>query len=190
VIFWVKDVVRVRIRRVIGRVWVVMMGLCLVLPVVVMSPACNGVVGPDLTPSPNIGYPAPDFTLVDLDGNAVRLSDFRGRVVFLNFWATRCPACRAEMPGMEEVYQEYKDEDVVIIGVDILESASTVRDFVEENGYSWTFVLDTTGEVSIEYAVIYIPSSFFIDENGIIRAINVGYMSRAVMESKLAEAMK
>ncbi|UCB44252.1 MAG: redoxin domain-containing protein [Dehalococcoidales bacterium] len=131
--------------------------------------------------SPQIGYQAPDFTLVDLDGNTVRLSDFRGKVVFLNFWATWCPPCRAEMPAIEEVYQEYKDEGVVVVGVDVGESKSTVRNFVEENGYSWIFVLDTTGEVSMEFMVLRFPTSFFIDSQGIIRATRVGYMNKATM---------
>jgi len=101
-----------------------------------------------LEAAPEIGYPAPDFTLNDLDGNEVSLSDFRGKVVFLNFWAIGCPPCRFEMPEMEELYQEYKNKDVVIIGVDLGEYRSSVKSFIEENGYSWTFVIDTYGQVA------------------------------------------
>ena len=89
------------------------------------------------------------------------------------------------------IVREYKDEDVVIIGVDVGESKSTVRDFVEENGYSWIFVIDTTGQVSIEdYSVFSFPTSFFIDSRGVIRATRVGRMSKAIMEALLAEAME
>jgi cytochrome c biogenesis protein CcmG/thiol:disulfide interchange protein DsbE len=151
------------------------------------------VAGCGLTPAPEIGHPAPDFTLNDLDGNAVRLSDFRGKVIFLNFWAVGCPPCRFEMPVMEEVYQEYRDKDVVIIGVDLDGPVSIVRDYVrdyvEVNGYSWTFVIDGTGEVAFDYMVSGIPASFFIDKDGVIRALQVGAMSRFTMEAKLAEAM-
>jgi alkyl hydroperoxide reductase subunit AhpC len=93
------------------------------------------------------------------------------------------------MPEMEAVYQEYKDRDVVIIGVDIVEPEDAVRQFVQEGGYSWTFVLDTTGEVSNIYGIISIPTSFFLDREGIIRAVNIGPMNKRAIGSKLALAM-
>ncbi len=138
----------------------------------------------------NVGELAPDFTLVDLEGNQVTLSDFRGKTVFLNFWATWCPPCRAEMPEMEAVYQEYKDKGVVVIGVDIMEAESEVRQFVEQGGYSWTFVLDTSGEVAGNYEIAAIPTSFFIDREGVIQVVNIGAMTKRAMEDKLAEAMR
>ena len=138
----------------------------------------------------NVGESAPDFTLVDMEGNQVTLSDFRGKTVFVNFWATWCPPCRAEMPEMETVYQEYKGKGVVVIGVDILEPEDVVRQFVEQGGYSWTFVLDTSGEVSANYEVATIPTSFFIDQEGIIQAVNIGAMTKRAMENELAETMR
>ena len=134
--------------------------------------------------------PAPDFTLKDLDGNTVRLSDFLGKVVFLNFWATWCPPCRNEMPDIEKVHWKYKDRDVVVLGIDLRENASTVRPFVEDGGYTWTFLLDTTGEVGSMYSVSAIPTSYFVDRNGIIRAVVIGGMTGATMEAKLAQAME
>ena len=171
------------------RTLAVMMTVITFLPVIAVLPGCNSVTESDLAPAPVIGHPAPDFTLTGLDGNAVGLSDFRGKVVFLNFWATWCPPCRGEMPEMEEVYQEYRDKDVVIIGVDLGESRSSVQSFVEENGYSWTFVIDSIGEVARDYMVTGIPSSFFIDRDGVIRALQVGSMSKALMEIRLTMAM-
>ncbi len=137
-------------------------------------------------PAPKVGEMAPDFTLPDLDGNQVSLLDLRGKIVFLNFWATWCPPCRAEMPEMEIIYQEYKDMGLAVIGIDIQESEDEVRSFIEEAGYSWTFLLDTTGKVTVMYQVSGIPTSYFIDEDGIIRAINIGAMSRATMDVNLA----
>ncbi|MDP6102831.1 MAG: redoxin domain-containing protein [Dehalococcoidia bacterium] len=137
-----------------------------------------------------LGQHAPDFTLADLNGNRVNFSDFRGKVVFINFWATWCPPCRAEMPEIEAVYQEYKDRDVVVLSVDILELEDKVRQFVEKGGYSWVFVMDSTGEISKDYAIGAIPTSIFVDVDGIIRAVNIGAMTKRVMESRLAEAMK
>ena len=136
----------------------------------------------------NVGNLAPDFTLTDLDGNQVTLSDFRGKAVFINFWATWCPPCRAEMPEIEAVYQAYKDRDVVVIGVDLNESVNEVRQYVEEGGYSWIFVIDT-GLVSRNYRVTAIPTSFFLDKEGIIRDVSIGAMSRVTMASKLAKAL-
>ncbi|MEE8413457.1 MAG: TlpA disulfide reductase family protein [Dehalococcoidales bacterium] len=138
----------------------------------------------------NKGDMAPDFTLTDLDGNQVSLSDFRGKTVFLNFWATWCPPCRAEMPEMAAVYQEYTDKEVVIIGIDIQEPAETVRQFVQDQGYSWTFLLDTSGMVTADYEIVAIPTSFFLDKEGIIRAVNVNAMTKREIEAKLAEAMR
>ena len=153
--------------------------------------------GQEATVGVNVGELAPDFTLVDLDGNQVSLSDFRGKTVFVNFWATWCPPCRAEMPEIEAVYQEHKDKDVVVIGVDILVSEilrgydeNDVFQYVQQGGYSWTFVLDTTGEVAASYNVTAIPTIFFIDKDGIIQVVNIGAMNKRAMESKLAEAMR
>ncbi|MFC1962861.1 peroxiredoxin family protein [Chloroflexota bacterium] len=144
----------------------------------------------ELVPAPKVGRRAPDFTLADLEDNQVSLSDFRGKTVFLNFWATWCPPCRAEMPEIEAVYQKYRDKNVVVIGVDLFESEDKISQFVQQGGYSWTFAIDSMGEVSKNYRVAAIPASFFIDREGIIRAVNIGPMTMRAMEAKLAEAMK
>ena len=144
----------------------------------------------ELPATAEIGRLAPDFTLIDLEGNRVTLSDFRGKVVFINFWATWCPPCRAEMPEIEAVYQEYKNQDVVVIGVDIRENESEVRQCVEEDDFSWIFVLDTTGAVSASYAITAIPTSFFLDEEGVIQSAQIGPMTGRVMEELLVEAMQ
>ena len=138
----------------------------------------------------NVGEVAPDFTLSDLDGNGLSLSDFQGKVVFINFWATWCPPCRAEMPDIEAVYQDYKDKGVVVIGVDIRETEELVREFVQRGGYSWTFVLDRTGAVAANYNIQAIPSSFFIDREGVIRTVSIGAITKRAMEDNLAEAMR
>jgi len=144
----------------------------------------------ELPPAPKVGRLAPDFTLTDLEGNSVRLSDSRGKVVFINFWATWCPPCRAEMPDIEAIHQEYKNKGVVVIGVDLYEDENVVRQYVQQGGYSWTFVIDNTGEVAINYGITGIPTSFFLDKEGIIQAVKVGVMTKRAIESKLAEAMK
>ncbi len=136
-----------------------------------------------------VGEVAPDFTLTDLDGNQVSLSDFRGKTVLINFWATWCPPCRKEMPDIESLYQQYKDLDFVVLGVDIAESADNVRRFVKQGGYSWTFVIDAGYQAAVAYQVRAIPSSFFLDEEGVVRAAHVGYMTKRAMEGYLAQTV-
>ncbi len=170
--------------------------LAVVLAVILVIQGCTASSqsitsdGQEATTGLNVGERAPDFTLVDLEGNQVSLSDFRGKTVFVNFWATWCPPCRAEMPEIEAVYQEYKDRGVVVIGVDILEPEDVVRQFVEQGGYSWTFVLDTSGEVAGNYEIAAIPTSLFIDREGIIQAVKIGAMTKRAMENNLADTMR
>lgn len=161
----------------------------LAMAAIIGSLAVQGCI-PPAPPPMEVGHPAPDFTLTDLEGNTVTLSDFRGKVVFINFWASWCPPCRAEMPEIEAVYQEYKDKGVVFISVNIQEDESIVREFVQKGGYSWTFVIDTTGEVTKNYRVVTIPANFFLDKEGIIRAVKIGAVTKREIESRLAEAMK
>jgi peroxiredoxin len=150
----------------------------------------TGAQAIELEPAPEVGHPAPDFTLKDLDGNVVRLNDFRGKVVFINFWATWCPPCRAEMPEIEALHQEYKDKGVIVIGVDISEPESTVRQYIQQGGFSWIIVLDSTAKVARDYQIVAIPTSYFLDKEGIIKAVNVGPMTKRAMEAELAKAMR
>lgn len=147
-------------------------------------PACTP------TQAAGVGRPAPDFSLRDIDGNTVRLRHLRGQVVFLNFWATWCPPCREEMPEIEIIHQRYKDAGVVVIGVDLDETVAEVREYTEAGGFTWTFVIDTTGEVARDYRVDVIPTSFFIDGEGTIRSIAIGAMSEQQIEEKLAKAFR
>ncbi len=136
---------------------------------------------------PKVGNQAPDFNLKSLDGKSVRLSDFRGKPVLVNFWATWCPPCREEMPTLEKAYQKYRDQGVVFLGIDKQEDAETVRKFVSQNGYSWTFLLDSDDQVGRSYYVSAIPTSFFIDRQGIVRDIYLGSMNPALLDAKLAK---
>jgi thiol-disulfide isomerase/thioredoxin len=120
---------------------------------------------------------AQDFTLVDLEGNEVSLSDFKGKKVFLNFWATWCPPCKDEMPEIEKVYQETKDSDLVILAVEIGEPFDTVKNFIDDNKYGFKVLLDLEQSVSTNYEISAIPTSFFIDDEGNIVSKRVGGMT-------------
>lgn len=107
-----------------------------------------------------------DFTLEDLKGNKVTLSELRGKKVYLNFWATWCTYCVKEMPDMEKLYQETKDSDLVMLAINVGEDKKTVEDFIAKQNFSFTVLLDTTGEVSQLYQVSGLPTSYFIDTHG------------------------
>lgn len=110
--------------------------------------------------------PAHDFVLNDTQGNTVRLSAFKGRVVFLNFWATWCPPCREEMPSMERLYRKLKDSGLVMMAIDAKESKKEVADFMKEFRLSFPALLDTDGSVSRRYGSVGLPNTYVIDRTG------------------------
>jgi peroxiredoxin len=115
-----------------------------------------------------------DFTLSDLGGKKVSLSSFKGKVVFLNFWATWCPPCRAEMPSMERLYQKLKDKGLVILAVDLQEDAKSVRKFVSEHKLTFPVLLDSDGKVGGTYGARSIPTSYIVGRNGNVLGGTIG----------------
>ena len=109
---------------------------------------------------------ATDFTLLDLEGNKHTLSDYKGKVVFLNFWATWCPPCRAEMPSMQKLYETWDKDKFVMLAVNIGESREKVRSFAESNGYTFPILLDEDQKVARKYGIRGIPATYLIDEQG------------------------
>ena len=118
-----------------------------------------------------------DFTLKNMSGEEVSLSDFKGKVIVLNFWATWCPPCKAEIPDFVEVYETYKDKDVIFLGVSVDEDVDALKDFIKSYEINYPILLDTrTQNVSGIWGVSGIPTTFFIDENGKIIGKRVGQM--------------
>lgn len=112
---------------------------------------------------------APDFELKDLEGKKVSFKDFKGKVVLLNFWATWCAPCRAEMPSLENLYRSFKGKGLVVIGVSVDNSDNSVRSFVRQKKITFPILLDSKKEVSFDdYGVIGLPVTFLIDQKGII----------------------
>ncbi|GGK15368.1 thiol-disulfide oxidoreductase ResA [Caldalkalibacillus thermarum] len=132
-----------------------------------------------------VGEPAPDFVLENLEGEKVRLSDYKGKGVFINFWASNCPPCREEMPYMENQYQQFKDKGIEILAVNIAESHLTASRFAERYGLSFPILLDQDRSVTHRYGVLPIPSSFFVDENGIVVDKVEGMMTEEMIRAKL-----
>lgn len=116
-----------------------------------------------------------DFTLIDLDGNEISLSDFNRKVLILNFWATWCPPCREEIPDFVEVYNEYESKDVQFIGVSN-EDISTLKSFVEDYDVSYPILIDDANIMG-KWGISAIPTTFVFDKNGQIIFKNVGMMT-------------
>ena len=113
---------------------------------------------------------APDFTLADPGGKKVSLKDFRGKLVFLNFWATWCTSCRTEMPAMERLYREFKSKGFVILAVNVKDNRKDALAFVKELKLSYPIVMDPDGEVGLLYGAWGLPATYLIDEKGIVLA--------------------
>ena len=142
---------------------------------------------------PKEGFTAPDFTLSLLDGGDISLSELRGKVVLVNFWTSWCPPCRKEMPAIESVYRSYKDIGLVVIGLNLTaqDSRQDAASFAQEVGVTFPIALDVNNAVGNLYRVTALPTSFFIDRNGVIRSVIVGGpMSEAVIQSKVEELLR
>lgn len=137
--------------------------------------ACEGEPPANATVIPKKGAIAPDFTLVTLDGKNVTLSDYRGKVVFLNFWATWCKPCTSEMPAMENLHKAMKNQDFAMLAVSIdMKSTYQVKSFVNRGGYSFPVMHDVSKDVAKSYFIDGIPTTFIIDKKGVIEARLVG----------------
>lgn len=132
-----------------------------------------------------IGSIAPEFTLETLEGKIVSLEDYRGKIVLINFWATWCPYCVKEMPDLNRLYLENKEDNFIVLGIDVAENKSKVENFVKEGGYRFPILLDKTGKVARDYLVSGLPMSVMLDEEGRIRAIQLGMMTYPQMKEML-----
>ncbi|HOK63421.1 MAG TPA: TlpA disulfide reductase family protein [Soehngenia sp.] len=155
------------------------------------TPADNSEVeNPMVNDAPELESkdPAIDFTLKDLEGNDVSLSDFEGKIVLLNFWATWCGFCDLEMPDLERLYTV--NEDVVVLGVNVGEDLDLVKEYVDEKKISFPIVLDETTDIASDYLVSGLPTSYFIDENGMIYGKFSGMMTYDMMQEFISDMKK
>ncbi|MBT3188721.1 MAG: redoxin domain-containing protein [Anaerolineae bacterium] len=146
-----------------------------------------------LIPAPQKGFLAPDFTLETLDGEAVTLSDLRGQAVLVNFWATWCPPCRAEMPAFQRAYADYEEEGFIIVAVNATtqDNLTDIDAFITEYGLSFPIVLDNDGAVNQLYQVRSLPTSFFVDKEGIISEVVIGGpIAEALIHSRIEALLR
>lgn len=138
--------------------------------------------------APQEGFQAPDFELSTVEGELVLLSELRGKAILLNFWATWCPPCRSEMPAMQQVYMDYVQDGFVVLAVNNLrqDRRESVESFILDGNLTFPVLLDDLGSVSTRYQVNSMPTSFFIDPNGIIREVVIGGpMSEALLRTRV-----
>jgi peroxiredoxin len=136
------------------------------------------------------GAVAPDFTLSTLDGKKIKLSDLRGKTVILNFWATWCPPCRAEIPDLEKFYQKHQNQGVVILAVNLTSSEKNregIAEFIKQYNITYPVVLDPDNTVANLYQAESIPTSYFIDAKGVVQQKFIGAMSSDLLEEMIAK---
>ena len=136
---------------------------------------------------PVAGMPAVEFTLVDLNGQAKSLSDYRGKIVLLNFWATWCKPCTTEMPAMQTTYDRLRDKGFVVLAVNELEDDEKVREHIREYKHTFPVLMDRENRVANLYGVYGLPVSVFIDEAGVVQAyIKGGLLTEQKIEDEIA----
>jgi peroxiredoxin len=166
------------------------------MPIASGSKVVTGTGGAAKGVGPQVDYEAPNFKLLDPSGKPVELKQFRGHPVLLNFWATWCAPCREEMPEIEQIYREYKDRGLIVLGISVDDSSSTknVPELIKEGSpsvgsYTFPVALDVKQEVLQRYKLLGVPSSYFIDASGVIRVVQPRAMSRQNIVDGVAAVM-
>jgi cytochrome c biogenesis protein CcmG/thiol:disulfide interchange protein DsbE len=165
---------------VLGAVWIL------------VSRVENPIGGSSAPPNPQVGFTAPDFALDSLTGDPLKLTDLRGKVVVLNLWASWCPPCRAEMPALNVVYEKFRDQGLVVLGVNTTfqDDETNARAAIRDWGLTFPIVFDRGGTPSRAYRLQAMPTTFFIGRDGVIRDIVFGGpMSEALIASKIEKLM-
>jgi peroxiredoxin len=154
-----------------------------IVSVLLLLPGLWGMAGRP----PLIGGPAPEITLTDLQGREVHLSDFRGKVVLLNFWATWCKPCKEEMPAMQASYDKLRDKGFVVLAINELEDTERVAEHIRTHRHTFPVVMDHKNKVANQYGVVGLPASFLVDPQGIVRERIAGSL---LTESRIEEMFR
>lgn len=159
-----------------------------VVPTATIAVAPTGESAIQLGQSVRVGQPAPDFTLQDLHRQTQRLSDYRGSVVLVNFWATWCPPCRIEMPTLQAVYEKLGDQGLIVLGLNWtqVDTPQQVEPYVESLGVTFPILLDPDGHVADSiYPLQGLPTSIIIDRAGVVQQISIGPLPADKLETQL-----
>ncbi len=175
------------------RRWMDIVILVLGLVWIGLSMDRNGTTTAGRIPAPQAGFLAPTWELPAAEGGTVRLADWRGQVVVVNFWASWCGPCRLEMPAFERVYQEYRDQGLVILAVHTTwqDSLQAMQTFVAEHGLTFPVGLDESGKVSRLYRISALPTTFFIGRDGVIQRVVIGGpLAEATLRSEVERLLE
>lgn len=138
-------------------------------------------------PAPEVGEPAPDFTATTVEGAKVTLSRLRGRPLWLTFGASWCQPCRAENPDIMAAYERYRAQGLRVLAIFIQDDESTIEDYAKRTGLTYPKVDDSDSRIASSYRIVGIPSHFFIDSSGVLRALRIGTLDPEGMDSALEE---
>lgn len=145
------------------------------------------------TAAPQAGFPAPDFRLQTPSGETYTLSELKGKAVLVNLWATWCPPCRAEMPAIQNIYDEYKEQGFIVLAINMTtqDNPLNIAPFVSEYKLAFPILLDETGEIGAAYQLRSLPSSYFIDREGVISEVVIGGpMAEALLRTRVEKILK
>jgi len=159
----------------------------------ILSAETGGETAVEAGAAPQTGFRAPDFTLETTTGETYTLSDLQGYAVLVNMWATWCPPCEAEMPAIQKVYDEYREQGFIVLAVNntYQDDPLKIPQVVEKYNLTFPILLDKTSQVSRAYQVRSLPSSYFINRQGIITEVVIGGpMSEALLRTRIEQALK
>lgn len=146
---------------------------------------------PKAIPSPLVQKPAPEFRLTAYGGGEISLAALKGKPVVLNFWASWCyPACYEEAPLLEATWRKFRDQGLMVVGVDIQDKEANAQEFIRRFGFTFPNVPDPGSKVSIDYGVYGVPETFFVDRHGRIAYKHVGALTPALMETQVQALLK
>lgn len=136
-----------------------------------------------------VGRSAPNFSLQQLNGPELALSDLKGKGVVLNFWGTWCEPCKKELPALQQQYTQFKDKGLVVLGVNIGESPVAVEPFVKQFGVTFPILLDSESQITKLYRIGPIPTTFFISPDGDVEEIFIGQLNEAMITEKVSKIL-
>jgi peroxiredoxin len=137
-----------------------------------------------------VGKPLDDFSLTDIEGNTVRLSDYEGKVVLINAWATWCPPCIAEMPDLNAYYQAHQEDGFIILAINAGDSAEQAAEFADQKGLTFPVLLDTNTRLLSSLGINSYPTSILVGQDGIVKKIHVGMLTPQALEDEITPYLR